>query len=89
MPDLPPNHRVPLGLLMLEHGHEQPAVTPVDGKLAEIAQMPHESPWPPVLALALALVFTMLLIGLYGVAGIMGIVCLLALAGWHLQEPAE
>ncbi len=77
------------GLLMLEHGHEQPAVTPVDGRLAEIAQMPHESPWPPVLALALALVFTMLLIGLYGVAGIMGIVCLLALVGWHSQEPAE
>jgi len=77
------------GLLMLERGHEQPAVTPVDGRLAEIAQMPHESPWPPVLALALALVFTMLLIGLYGVAGIMGIVCLLALVGWHSQEPAE
>ncbi len=77
------------GLLMLEHGHEQPAVTPVDGRLAEIAQMPHESPWPPVLALALALVFTMLLIGLYGVAGIMGLVCLLALAGWHSQEPPE
>jgi cytochrome c oxidase subunit I+III len=77
------------GLLMLEHGHEQPAVTPVDGRLAEIAQMPHESPWPPVLALALALVFTMLLIGLYGVAGIMGIVCLLALVGWHSQEPPE
>ncbi len=77
------------GLLMLERGHEQPAVTPVDGRLAEIAQMPHESPWPPVLALALALVFTMLLIGLYGVAGIMGIVCLLALVGWHSQEPPE
>ena len=77
------------GLLMLEHGHEQPTVTPVDGRLAEIAQMPHESPWPPVLALALALVFTMLLIGLYGVAGIMGLVCLLALVGWHSQEPAE
>src|SRR2546421_3103381 len=63
------------GLLMLEHGHEQPAVTPVDGRLAEIAQMPHESPGRPVLALALALVFTMLLIGLYGVAAIMGLVC--------------
>ncbi len=77
------------GLLVLEHGHEQPTVTPVDGRLAEIAQMPHESPWPPVLALALALVFTMLLIGLYGVAGIMAIVCLLALVGWHSQEPPE
>src|SRR5213080_1318579 len=77
------------GLLMLEHGHEQPAVTPVDGRLAEIVQMPHESPWPPVLALALAMVFTMLLIGRWGVAGIMGIVCLLTLVAWHSQEPPE
>ena len=42
--------------------------------------MPHESPWPPVLALTLAAVFMMLVIGSYGVAGVMGIVCLLALA---------
>jgi hypothetical protein len=41
------------------------------------------------LALALALLFTMLLIQRWGVAGIMGIVCLLALVGWHMQEPEE
>jgi cytochrome c oxidase subunit 1/cytochrome c oxidase subunit I+III len=77
------------GVLVLERGHEQPEVTPVDARFAEIVQMPHESPWPPVLALALALVFLMLLIGRYGVAGIMGIFCLLALLGWHSQEPEE
>jgi cytochrome c oxidase subunit I+III len=77
------------GVLMLERDHQQPAVTPVDGRLAEIAHLPHESPWPPVLALALAMVFTMLLIGRYGVAAIMGLVCLLALVGWHSQEPGE
>jgi cytochrome c oxidase subunit I+III len=75
--------------LALDRGHEQPEVTPVDGRLAQIAQMPHESPWPAVLALAMSLVFTMLLIGRYGVAGIMGIVCVLALVGWHSQEPQE
>jgi heme/copper-type cytochrome/quinol oxidase subunit 1 len=75
--------------LALDQGHEQPEVTPVDGRLAQIAQMPHESPWPPVLALAMSLVFTMLLIGRYGAAGIMGIVCVLALVGWHSQEPEE
>jgi cytochrome c oxidase subunit I+III len=75
--------------LVLDRGHEQPEVTPVDGRLAEIAEMPHESPWPPILALALGLVFTMLLIGRYGIAGIMGIVCVLALVGWHSQEPQE
>jgi hypothetical protein len=51
--------------------------------------MPHESPWPPILALALSLVFLMLLIGRYGVAGIMAIFCLLALVGWHSKEPQE
>ena len=77
------------GVLMLERGHEQPEVTPVDGRLARVAHMPHESPWPAVLALALALLFTMLLIDRWGTAGIMGIVCLLALVGWHMQEPEE
>jgi cytochrome c oxidase subunit I+III len=77
------------GVLVLERGHEQPAVTPVDARFDEIVKMPHESPWPPVLALALSLVFLMLVIGRYGVAGIMGIFCLVALAGWHSQEPQE
>ncbi len=77
------------GVLVLERGHEQPAVTPVDARFSEIVRMPHESPWPPVLALALVLVFITLLIGRYEVAGIMGIFCLLALVGWHSQEPQE
>jgi cytochrome c oxidase subunit 1/cytochrome c oxidase subunit I+III len=77
------------GVLVLERGHEQPAVTPVDARFDEIVRMPHESPWPPVLALALSLVFLMLVIGRYGAAGIMGIFCLLALAGWHSTEPQE
>jgi hypothetical protein len=74
---------------VLERGHEQPAVTPVDARFSEIVRMPHESPWPPVSALALVLVFIALLIGRYEVAGIMGIVCLLTLLGWHSQEPQE
>ncbi len=77
------------GVLVLERGHEQPAVTPVDARFDEVVQMPHESPWPPVLALALSLVFLMLVIGRYGAAGIMGIFCLLALVGWHSTEPQE
>ncbi|HEY6835192.1 MAG TPA: cbb3-type cytochrome c oxidase subunit I [Gaiellaceae bacterium] len=75
------------GAFMLDRGHEQPEVTPVDGRFAEIVRMPHESPWPPVLALCLALVFTMLLINRYEVAAVMGLLCLLALVGWHSQEP--
>ena len=81
--------RLEHGILVLDHGHEQPAVTVADGDLAEIVEMSHDSPWPVLLALSLALVFTMLVIGKWGVAGIMGVLCLLALAGWHAKEPQE
>jgi cytochrome c oxidase subunit 1/cytochrome c oxidase subunit I+III len=76
-------------VLVLQDGHEQPAVTPVDGTFDEVVEMPHDSPWPPLLALALFLVFLMLLLGKYGAAGIMGILCLLTLVGWHSKEPQE
>jgi cytochrome c oxidase subunit I+III len=77
------------GRLVLEQGHEQPAVTPVDARFSEIVDMPHDSPWPIVLAFTLSLVFVMLVIQKYGAAGIMGILCLLALVGWHWKEPQE
>jgi cytochrome c oxidase subunit I len=76
-------------VLVLQDGHEQPAVTPVDGTFDEIVEMPHDSPWPPLLGLTLFLVFLMLLLGKYGAAGIMGILCVLVLFGWHSQEPQE
>jgi cytochrome c oxidase subunit 1/cytochrome c oxidase subunit I+III len=77
------------GVLVLQQGHEQVAVTPVDGTFDEIVEMPHDSPWPVLLALSLLLVFSMLVIGKYGVAGCMAIGCLLALLGWHSKEPQE
>jgi cytochrome c oxidase subunit 1/cytochrome c oxidase subunit I+III len=77
------------GLLVLDEGHLQPAVTPVDARFDEIVEMPHESPYPVLLGLTLSLVFTMLVIEKYGVAALMGILCLLVLAGWHSQEPEE
>jgi cytochrome c oxidase subunit 1/cytochrome c oxidase subunit I+III len=75
------------GILVLEAGHEQVATSPVDAKLAEIVEMPHESPWPIILALTTSLVFAMLVLQKYGVAGVMGVLCLLALVGWHSKEP--
>jgi cytochrome c oxidase subunit I+III len=77
------------GILVLELGHQQPAVTPVDGNFEEIVEMPHDSPWPILLALSVSLVFIMLLVGKYGVAGVMGILCVLSLAGWHWKEPQQ
>jgi cytochrome c oxidase subunit I+III len=77
------------GVLVLEEGHEQVATSPVDAHLAEFVQMPHESPWPVVLAVAVSLVFAMLVIGKFGVAAVLAIPCALALVAWHWQEPQE
>jgi cytochrome c oxidase subunit 1/cytochrome c oxidase subunit I+III len=77
------------GVLVLDEGHEQVATSPVDGRFAEIVDMPHESPWPIVLALTVSALFVMLVLGRFGVAGIMAILCLLVLLGWHSKEPQE
>jgi cytochrome c oxidase subunit I+III len=77
------------GELALEQGHEQVSSRPVDGQMAEIVQMPHSSPWPILLATCITLVFTFLLVGKYGVAGVMGVLCVLSLLGWHSKEPQE
>jgi cytochrome c oxidase subunit 1/cytochrome c oxidase subunit I+III len=77
------------GVLVLDEGHEQVATSPVDGRFSEIVAMPHESPWPIVLALAVSAVFAMLVLQKYGVAAVLAIVCVLALLGWHSKEPQE
>jgi len=77
------------GVLFLDEGHEQVEVTPVDGWLSRVVEMPHDSPWPVLLALCLSLVFVMLLLEHFAIAGLMGILCLLTLLGWHSKEPAE
>jgi hypothetical protein len=74
---------------VLQRGHEQPAIEPVDGTFDEIVQMPHDSPWPALLGLSLLLLFLCLVMGKFGVAGIFGIACVLVLFGWHSKEPQE
>ena len=78
------------GVLVLDQGHEQPEVTPVDGWFAEIVEMPHDSPWPLAARASRSRSSSlMLVIGKFDVAGVMGVLCLLALLGWHSQEPQE
>jgi cytochrome c oxidase subunit 1/cytochrome c oxidase subunit I+III len=77
------------GVLVLDTGNEQVVTTPVDAFDPEVAEMPHESPWPILLALALALVFASLVVEKFSVALVMGILCLLTLVGWHSKEPQE
>src|SRR5438067_2181952 len=45
------------GELALDRGHQQASVTFADGRLAKVVDLPHESPWPVLLAASLALVF--------------------------------
>ena len=77
------------GVLVLQRGHQQPVSTSVDGRFAEVIEMPHESPWPLVLAFLISLGFVMLVLHLFTIAGIFVGLCALALAGWHWQEPDE
>ncbi|MFL5948567.1 MAG: cbb3-type cytochrome c oxidase subunit I, partial [Gaiellaceae bacterium] len=77
------------GVLVLDEGHEQVATSPVDGLFAEIVEMPHESPWPIILALTVSLVFAMLVLQKFGVAAVMAVLCVLTLLAWHSKEPQE
>jgi cytochrome c oxidase subunit 1/cytochrome c oxidase subunit I+III len=74
---------------VLDRGHQQVESEGVDGVIGDVVDMPHESPWPPLLALALSGVFSMLVLGKFEIAGIFGILVLLTLAGWHSKEPEE
>jgi cytochrome c oxidase subunit 1/cytochrome c oxidase subunit I+III len=80
--------RLAAGELVLERGHETPATTVLDAESEQILEMPSSSPWPPLLALALALVFTMLLLGHWTTAIVFGGLALAMLAGWHWNEPS-
>jgi cytochrome c oxidase subunit I len=77
------------GVLVLEEGHEQPHVTPVDGLFAEIVELPHSSPWPILLAALLGIIATLLTIGKFSVAGVFAALCVLTLLAWHSKEPQE
>src|ERR671929_1118042 len=81
--------RLEAGELVLEEGHETPASTVRDGYLDEVLEMPSESWWPITLGLFVTLLFVMLLLSHFVIAGIFGALAVLALGGWHLQEPAE
>jgi len=80
--------RLAQGVLVLDEGNAQVETTAADAYPSAVVEMPHESPWPVLLAVALGLVFAALVIQRYGVAFVMLIVCGLTLVGWHAREPA-
>jgi cytochrome c oxidase subunit 1/cytochrome c oxidase subunit I+III len=77
------------GEMTLEHGHETPATSVLEGKLDDVLEMPSES-WAPIgLAVAVSGIFVMLLLGHWIVAASFGALALAVLARWHLVEPQE
>jgi cytochrome c oxidase subunit I+III len=78
-----PNWDAPAGELLLDQGHQQPISSPADAYFAEVAEMPHESPWPIVFALCLNLVFAMLVIEKFAIALVFAALCALTLVAWH------
>jgi cytochrome c oxidase subunit I+III len=81
--------RLEQGMLVLDEGHETTASTVRDAEIDEVLEMPTESGWPVVLAICVALLFTMLLVSHYFIAAVFAGLGALALAGWHWREPAE
>src|SRR4051794_7711175 len=79
---------VETGRLVLDSGHVTPATTVVDGEWDEALDMPSDSPWPLLVAAALALVFTFLLTGHWPTALVFLGAAVAAVAGWHRREAA-
>jgi cytochrome c oxidase subunit 1/cytochrome c oxidase subunit I+III len=77
------------GELVLDHGHETPGTTPVDAEYDETLEMPSDSPWPILLAAALALVFVFLLTGHWTTALVFAGAAAAVLVAWHSGEPQE
>jgi cytochrome c oxidase subunit 1/cytochrome c oxidase subunit I+III len=74
---------------VLDLGHEQVVSGWVDGEPREIVAMPHDSPWPILLALCASGFFAVLVVQKYGVAAIFLVLMALALIGWHSKEPHQ
>jgi heme/copper-type cytochrome/quinol oxidase subunit 1 len=75
--------------LVLDEGHATPETTINDAQLTDIVDMPPESFWPIVLALAVTIAAFLLVTSHYVTAGLFLALAVLTLAGWHAQEPEE
>ena len=73
--------------LVLVDGHQALATTVNEAEGDRVVEMPSESPWPLALAFAIGLVFTAVLVDHYTTAGLLGLLVLASLLGWHSQKP--
>jgi cytochrome c oxidase subunit I+III len=81
--------RLAEGVGVLDEGHEQVVSSFADGEPLEIVDMPHSSPWPILVALSAAGVFSVLVVEKFGVAAVFAVLLGLSLVGWHWQEPQD
>jgi cytochrome c oxidase subunit 1/cytochrome c oxidase subunit I+III len=79
--------RLARGEMTFEDGHRTIASTVQDAELDEVLEMPSTSPWPPLLAVALAGVFAMLLLHQVIAAAAFAAVLFGVLLAWHSTEP--
>jgi cytochrome c oxidase subunit I+III len=77
------------GRKTLEQGHETAASTAVDADWDEVLEMPSHSGWPPLVALAMAGVFAMVILQQWLAAAVFIAVLALTVAGFNLKEPEE
>ncbi len=77
------SRRLDRGEGLLEHGHETPATTVQDAEWDETLAMPPHSAWPPVSALMLTGIFTMLLLHHYWIAAGFLVAGAMTLFAWH------
>ena len=84
--DQPELHRGPQrpedGAYVLADGHETLGTSMLDAGPQTILRMPHESPWPVALTVALMATFYGLLVDAFVFAGVGAVACLAAVAGW-------
>ena len=77
------------GELVLEAGHLTPATTVLDGRWDEVLDMPSGSIWPLATAVALLLLFFMLLGGHMFAVWVAAAIVIATLFAWHRTEPQE
>jgi cytochrome c oxidase subunit I len=77
------------GVGVLDAGHETPVSTVADGALDDVAAMPAESVWPPLLAAAVTVGFALLLTSHYATACAFFALAGLCLVAWHAHEPED
>jgi heme/copper-type cytochrome/quinol oxidase subunit 1 len=71
----------------LPDGHLTPASSVLDGMAEAVLEMPSESFWPILTALSVTAVFALLLTSHFIGAGLVALIVLAVLAGWHSDEP--